>query len=181
MHVTGFNPKYPSKDYFATLGTLTSGIAGVESLTPDCNNLCSQTCNREQARIVYCTGPRRAGLMVWFGRSIHLNLLTGETLVVVRLTRPKRLKDDSAHQLQISGFAQKQECFYLFFSFTFLGLKGLVSWAGGEWVGSESPNQIFFFENVFSTQCGRMLLPSSGLNKAGSNVVEPGLGCRTER
>lgn len=48
-------------------------------------------------------------------------------------------------------------------------------------MGSESPNQIFFFENVFSTQYGRTLLPSSGLNKAESNVVELGLGCRTER
>lgn len=47
-------------------------------------------------------------------------------------------------------------------------------------MGSPSQNQIFFFENVFSTQHGRTLLRSSGLNNAKRNVVELGLGGRTE-
>ena len=41
-----------------------------------------------------------------------------------------------------------------------------VSAAQWGWVGCEFQNQIFSFENVFSTQYGRMLHPSSGLNNA---------------
>lgn len=103
--------------------------------------------------------------MVWFGLSAwsrHLRVLTGEglftqmSLFCVRHDRNHSERIDlNSRILKVS--AQKLRMRRLLYIFHLKGLVSCSEWAAGESVGSQSQNQIFFFENVFSTQSARFL------------------------